>query len=250
VSQDAVQAYEDAFEALKAKTEIDDMDELVAKFVEAEDRNFSLFNFVNELNSEIERLEAMTAGVKAEAERYKGQGMSSDVQRKKILHGIEQKLAKTQARALDYETKYQAANKTLNQLKTGIHSIFTRIGCATSSVEEMLGNQGVTESNVMQYLGIIEERTTNILRQHKLNQAQAGLASTLPGGEGAPSREPKESVRVQPPGWDDMSDGEAGVDEQDDDRPFTRDELHKKVEDGVTSKSKDKKKSRLNATVG
>ena len=47
-----------------------------------------------------------------------------------------------------------------------------------------------------------------------------------------------------------MSDGEAGVDEQDDDRPFTRDELHKKVEDGVTSKSKDKKKSRLNATVG
>merc|ERR1711871_205423 len=186
----------------------------------------------------------------SEIEKFKGQGMNTDNQRKKILHDLESRLQRTNEKADYCDDQFQIASKTINQRKTGIHSIFTRIGCATSSVEEMLGNQGVTESNVMQYLGIIEERTTNILRQHKLNQAQAGLASTLPGADGSPSREPKESLRVQPPGWDDMSDGEAGVDEQDDDRPFTRDELHKKVEDGVTSKNKDKKKSRLNATVG
>jgi hypothetical protein len=30
-----------------------DMDKLVATFIDAEDENFSLFNYVNELNSEV-----------------------------------------------------------------------------------------------------------------------------------------------------------------------------------------------------
>jgi hypothetical protein len=33
-----------------------DVDELVTKFLEAEDKNFSLFNYVNELNNEIEQV--------------------------------------------------------------------------------------------------------------------------------------------------------------------------------------------------
>ncbi|CAM9479010.1 unnamed protein product, partial [Hapterophycus canaliculatus] len=61
--------------------------------------------------------------------------------------------------------------KTINQLKTGIHSIFSRIGAGSnSSVEEMLGNQGVTESNMMQYLGIIEQRTSEILQAYAASQ--------------------------------------------------------------------------------
>ena len=41
----------------------------------------------------------------------------------------------------------------------------------SSSVEEMLGNQGVTESNMMQYLGIIEMRTSEILQMYAASQA-------------------------------------------------------------------------------
>lgn len=33
-----------------------DVDELVTKFLESEDKNFSLFNYVNELNNEIEQV--------------------------------------------------------------------------------------------------------------------------------------------------------------------------------------------------
>lgn len=34
----------------------------------------------------------------------------------------------------------------------------------------MLGNQGVTESNIMQYLGIIEQRTSEILNAYAASQ--------------------------------------------------------------------------------
>ena len=50
-----VQSYEEAFAKIQASTGISDIDELVATFIEAEDKNFSLFNYVNELNNEVEK---------------------------------------------------------------------------------------------------------------------------------------------------------------------------------------------------
>ena len=50
-----------------------------------QDQNFALFNFVNELNGECEKLEGQISELRAEIEKYKGQGLSTDSQRKKIL---------------------------------------------------------------------------------------------------------------------------------------------------------------------
>ena len=36
--------------------------------------------------------------------------------------------------------------------------------CNTPAVMELLGEEGVTEKNLMQYLGIIEQRTNEILQ--------------------------------------------------------------------------------------
>ena len=42
--------------------------------------------------------------------------------------------------------------------------MFNKIGCERSSVDEMLGAQeGVTDQNLLQYLGIIEDRTNQLL---------------------------------------------------------------------------------------
>ena len=83
-SMEKVQSYEEAFQQIQKATGIADIDELVTKFVEAEDKNFSLFNFVNELNSEIERLEMMISDTKAEIEKFKGQGLNTDNQRERL----------------------------------------------------------------------------------------------------------------------------------------------------------------------
>ena len=53
--------------------------------------------------------------------------------------------------------------KTINALKIGIHSIFDRIGCNTEMMPELIGSAGVTESNMMIYLGVIEQRTNEVL---------------------------------------------------------------------------------------
>merc|ERR1712232_122474 len=49
LSQEKVQSYEEAFAKIQAATGITDIEELVRRFIEAEDKNFSLFNYVNQL---------------------------------------------------------------------------------------------------------------------------------------------------------------------------------------------------------
>ena len=54
-SMEKVQSYEEAFAKIQAATGISDIDELVKQFIENEDQNFKMFNYLNELNVEIEK---------------------------------------------------------------------------------------------------------------------------------------------------------------------------------------------------
>ena len=54
---DSVESYEAAFERIKEITGEEEIDMLVNRFIEVEDRNFALFNYVNEQNNQIEMLQ-------------------------------------------------------------------------------------------------------------------------------------------------------------------------------------------------
>ena len=47
-----------------------------------------MFNYVNHLNEEIEKLDIAIAEVKGEIDKYRGQDSDSDNQRKKILREL------------------------------------------------------------------------------------------------------------------------------------------------------------------
>lgn len=159
-----VQSYEEAFAKIQKATKITDIDELVQTFINAEDQNFSLFNYVNDLSNEIEKLEEKITNTETEIQMYKGDG--ADPQRKQILQELEGQLSETESKTTVYEAKYSQAMKTVAALKRGIQSIFNKIGCDNKVVSEMLGSQGVVESNMMQYLGIIEQRTNELLQAY------------------------------------------------------------------------------------
>lgn len=226
LSQEKIHSYEEALLKIQESTGIYNINEIVTRFLEAEEQNFSLFNYVNDINSEIERLEHSISDMRNQIEKYRGQGMSTDTQRKKTLRDLEDKLSRTDKKAEEYETHYQLANRTITQLKNGIQSIFTRIGAGSTAVDEMLGTQGVTESNMMQYLGIIEQRTSEILQAYAASQIGLPNEQTLQ----LPSVvavEASQKIPVHPPSYDDMSSSDSGEDE--DERPLTRHELEKRT---------------------
>ena len=47
----------------------------------------------------------------------------------------------------------------------GIESVFSKIGCDVTTITDMLGGHaGVTDSTILQYLGIVEQKTNQILQ--------------------------------------------------------------------------------------
>ena len=136
-----VQSYEEAFAKIQASTGISDIDELVSTFIEAEDKNFSLFNYVNELNSEVESLEDQIADIRKEIEKYKGQGQSTDNQKKRVLEDLEQKLRHTEAKAEQYEARASQAMNTVNVLKQGIQVAAPRPPRSSTLISRLLSSR-------------------------------------------------------------------------------------------------------------
>lgn len=89
--------------------------------------------------------------------------MNNENNREKILSKLNKELSAAEEETKEYELQYSQTMKTINALKIGISSIFDRIGCSTESVPELIGSDSVTESNMMHYLGVVEQRTNEIL---------------------------------------------------------------------------------------
>jgi septal ring factor EnvC (AmiA/AmiB activator) len=72
------------------------------------------------------------------------------------------------------EHQLKDTDKTINALKLGVRSIYNRIGCDHEGLTNLLGTHGVTESNMLQYLGIIEQRTNELLTMYVDSQTKGG----------------------------------------------------------------------------
>ena len=67
--------------------------------------------------------------------------------------------------------------KTIGALKIGIRNIFESIGCGNDKIEEV---NMITESNMLTYLGSIEERTNEILQMFDLCKHKVGFTGIHP----------------------------------------------------------------------
>ena len=234
-NEERVQTFEEAFTKIQSATGITDIDQLVSNFIEAEDRNFSLFNYVNELHQEQEKMEEVVGEMRSEIERHRGQGLSSDHNRKKaILRDLETKVGTAAQKADQFEAKTSAAMRTVNAIKAGISSIFNKIGCNTTSSREVVGEEGITEGNLMQYLGLIEQRTNELLAAYAAAQAAQGadgaaIDQRLLMGVGPIAAAGSTTLNIEPPSTADEYVSDEESEEDVDDRPLTRDELTAKT---------------------
>lgn len=228
MSVERMQNFEEAFLKIRAATGISDIEELVRTFIKNEDQNFSLFNYVNEQTNEIEKLEEQIAMLRGEEHRF-AQASGQDVeQAKAVLAELEAKVTATDASAQRFEQRDAATLRTVEQLKQGIGAIFTKLDCEGSE-----GAEAVTEANMLQVLGVVEQRCNQVLQNYAAVQQkergrgdEAQLVSVLGAGPATPMGQ--DLIHVNPPKLDDGSSD--GSEEEDEDfRPLTRDELKAKA---------------------
>ena len=254
MSAEKIQAYEVAFEKIREITGISDIEVLVDRFIEAEERNFSTFKYISHLNKELEKLDMQIHEARSEIERFRGQGVETDSQRKKILRELESKLHRTETRTREFDDRHLRVASLLSTVKKRVQEIFHRIGCKNTVAASFVGNQGVTDGNLMQHLGIIEQRTNEVLQMYAASGAAfkdgsapaAGAEDAHPAnssGPGSPSPAhrrrlslgvgPRQAsgshvVSVEPPGMEEPEPAAAFMMDEAD-RPMTRVELMRMI---------------------
>lgn len=243
--RERAQNFEEAFNKIKSATGITDIDELVKTFIKNEEHNFSLFNYVNEQNNEIEKLEDQIQALKDEEMKFAQESGNDFNQHKQILKDLETKLQSSDAMAEKYEQRCHDNQRILESLKRGMQSIFSKIDFDS---EEGLTEPVVTDSNMVTLLGMIEKKTNQLLQQYTAvrqllynaspekqsaspgelanmaasNEAQA-LVSVLGSGPKVPTGQ--DLLHVNPPKADEYHSDDDEDDDEDDTRPLTRDEL-------------------------
>lgn len=231
--EDSVERYEMAVQKIKEMTGEDNLDLDVPRFIEVEDRNFALFNYVNEMNNEIEMLQDQMKEIRNEIEDFENQGAQLDSERKKILNDLEEMQMEVRKDIQVKEEMIKEITKIFDQLKIAVKDIFLKINCDSTPITDMLGSSmGVSELNMIQYLGLIEQRANEVLAMQVYLQSK-DQKNFDPRGHVYSAITPKSAhsqVSIFPPS---IGDEYQGIDESDvgeeDLKPLTRSDLELRV---------------------
>ncbi|KAJ3255726.1 Coiled-coil domain-containing protein 63 [Boothiomyces macroporosus] len=285
--------YESVFSEIRKVTGISDIGELVQRFTAVEDQNFSLFNYVNEINNEIELHAEEIVELQSKLNAMKVEAVAVEEERKKTLKQLEHSLKTTNEKCQHYDKQYNEISVILSDLTKGVESIISvlqqiarqRPASAAPQKElgeeetegerpvhtpsamkrsekvramidfplptDSLGPQGVTESNLIQFLGLIEQKANDLLTLNylvnspkkavQLTGDQEGLQIMPAGGVAGllgqgPTAHVGNITIVAPSTLDDHDSGDNASDE--DDRPLTREELKQRTLRGLIKREK------------
>ncbi|OAD53636.1 Coiled-coil domain-containing protein 63 [Eufriesea mexicana] len=164
--QNKITSYKSILQLIKDFTGEQDVDKLIAHFVKQEEENFALFSYVNELNDELECLQARMAHLTAAIEEAQVMNDHTKHQQTETLEKLKRELEEQTALADAAEENLSQCDDVIEKLLKGIDSLFKAIRCDNSPILQLLGdNEQITMSNVMMYLGIIEKRITQMFHK-------------------------------------------------------------------------------------
>ena len=180
--------YEDAFQKIRQSTHCEDITRLVSTFLHSEDDNFSLFNYVNELNSELDQLEEEKHQYYKNIENTKGNsGNHTDVQRQNMLKQLETNLKEAEGQSYKYRETLASTQKVLDEVMALVEVVFAKMDCP---IDKIVGQCGLSErgtpvgpnpSNLLLYLAAIELRTDEYLRAWHKQESTPYVGSILRG---------------------------------------------------------------------
>ena len=148
------------------------LDKIVADFVKVEDQNFALFNYVTEMNNQVEALQEGIGRLKGDIKEAKGRGEEKERQQREQLASMEKRLDQSTHEADSAETKLKLMESVISKLKVGTEDLYIGAKVGSTPVMALLGGSEpslkeqerpfVNENNVIMYLDMIHEKVLEL----------------------------------------------------------------------------------------
>ncbi|KAJ3394418.1 Coiled-coil domain-containing protein 63 [Entophlyctis sp. JEL0112] len=120
---ESLDTYEKTFAEIRKVTGTQDIGELVARFKAVEDQNFSLFNYVNEINNEIEKMAEEIVQVQKRIDAQKVEHIAAEEEIKRTMKGLEATLQKSKEKCDSFDRNYSDTNQILEDVRKGTENI-------------------------------------------------------------------------------------------------------------------------------
>ncbi|XP_051531728.1 coiled-coil domain-containing protein 63-like [Myxocyprinus asiaticus] len=163
---EAMDTLEEVFQQIQRVTREDDLEMLVTKFIRVEDRNFALFNYVNEQNAETVKLREEIQQIGEEMNQFHSEGLQQEQKYQEDLKRVKDLQKECEKQAQQYKAQADDISKILDQIKTGVDSLFDKLDSDQALVEDPGSPSGIRDSNIMTYLSLAEQRTSELLTIH------------------------------------------------------------------------------------
>ncbi|XP_061642169.1 coiled-coil domain-containing protein 114 isoform X2 [Phyllopteryx taeniolatus] len=231
-SPDNLEAF---FQRIQSVTGEEDPELLVSRFIQAEDRNFALFNFVNEQNNEAEVLQNQISQIQKEMEHFKVRGLRQEERHRASLRDVSARQKDAELQTEDFETRAAIISKVLEEVKIGVTSIVSNVEC---DMED-----SISDNNIMPFLSVVEQKTNQLL------SIQAFLDKKQSGKDYNPSDLPKfifgenteifpENIIFQPSVQSVSYDMDELLVADEEERPLSQGELRRRILEGIMQREK------------
>ncbi|XP_047123884.1 coiled-coil domain-containing protein 63 isoform X1 [Hydra vulgaris] len=247
-----IQSYNDAFKRIQTTTGIDDLQLLVGKFIATEDSNFALFNYVTEMNNEIEMKQENISEIKSNIEQLRSESEKLDKQRMNVIDEINKMIADYEKETKRTDEKFDSFYAIVENLTQGVNSLFKRANCDASAIGNLLSGQGgAPHSNIMQNLSIIEQRINELLQVHEFvsSQTEEDDQQFFQSLIGRPSIPLTSLSSIQAPAIVEGSDSDNSTQGDYDNRPLTQAELMQNIIRGTSKKGGNRKENVVNTML-
>jgi hypothetical protein len=180
--------YESMFEQLKNMTGVESLEEMVSNYIAHEEEMFSLYNFIQTVNAEIDTVTEASLQTEIAINKFKEDQQDQDQQRRTTLDDLQQRLANMLESTRDVVDQNAIQQESISQINKKVSSVFFKLQCDQMDAKgsqvkggqrwsnsnagrpdnkiALLTGQGVTESNVLDYLGCIEQRAVDIISEY------------------------------------------------------------------------------------
>ncbi|XP_051529068.1 outer dynein arm-docking complex subunit 1-like [Myxocyprinus asiaticus] len=231
---------EEVFQRIQRVTGEDDLETLVTKFIQAEDRNFALFNYVNEQNAEAEKLREEIQQIGEEMKQFHMEGLQQEQKYQEELKRVRNLQKECEKQAQQYKAQADDISKILDQIKTGMDSLFDKLDCDQALEDDLGSSSGIRDSNIMKYLSLVEPRTTELLTIHAFINSKDQEKSYDPKELtqfllGQTPDIQRQTAMVQPLVSRDDDEAEDSPVTDEEDRPLSEAELRQHIRQGVLS---------------
>ncbi|KAK9728429.1 hypothetical protein QE152_g17975 [Popillia japonica] len=143
----------------------EDISKLTAQFIKQEEENFALFNYVNELNYELEALSDNIVKLHENIDQQKEISEKRAEEQKDTIDSLKTELLAVQEEEQRKKDISLQQKRELQHILEGVEVLFNMVRCDNTPILNLLqGSSNINTYNVMVYLGILENRVNELVQ--------------------------------------------------------------------------------------